>query len=648
MEIVHKATARAVGSKPLEYIMSDGTVDRYGDVVEPSGWKLKNFANNPIALFGHDSTFPVGEWRDVRVEGGALKGSLELLPVGKSVRVDEIRAFVEAGMLRAVSVGFHPIDAEPIPNSKIGGTRFKSAELVECSLVCIPANPNALQVAKSLNLSREAKEMIFGESADEIIAPMRRNLGETAAKPLVSRNKSMPTLSQRIQDTQTDLTTLRDNLSTAIDSGGDIDAITGDIEQKDAALASLKRAEKALGNASDPANSVITLVPTRVETRAAPGTDLRRPFATPAAKVAPADYVFRAVAIQMLAHVHKKSPDEIRQRAYGDDESTKVVFDHVTKAATVPATTGNSGWASQLVQIVNADFMDNLLPTSIYPGLSERGLRLTFGRNGVISIPSRLATPTIAGSFVGEGAPIPVRQGAFTSQQLTSKKMAVISTFSREIGEYSIPAIEGLLREQMQFDTAVSIDTVLLDTNAATSIRPAGIRNGVTALTATTGGGLAALIADAKALVTGLITATNGNIRAPVWIMNPVQAVSISLMTNVNGAFVFQEALNAGTFLGYPVIQSPTAPAGTVTLVDAADFVSVTGDDPRFDVSDQATLHMEDSAPQAIGTTGTPNIVAAPVRSLFQTDSLGIRMILPMNWTLRRVGVLAWVSGVTW
>jgi hypothetical protein len=67
--------------------------------------------------------------------------------------------------------------------------------------------------------------------------------------------------------------------------------------------------------------------------------------------------------------------------------------------------------------------------------------------------------------------------------------------------------------------------------------------------------------------------------------------------------------------------------AARVLLVDAADFFSATGDEPRFDVSDQAVLHMEDTAPTAIGTAGTPTVVAAPVRSLWQTDSIGIRML---------------------
>lgn len=650
MTVVHKATATAAGSDPLVFVMSDATVDRYGDVIEPAAWKLASFKRNPIALWGHDSDFVIGTWQDVRVEAGKLIGRLELLRQGISERLDEIRAAVEAGVLRAVSVGFRPLAAEPLSGPG-GGQRYTSAELLECSLVSIPANPNALAIAKQLHLSDRGTRTIFGKSADQIDAIVHGlTTGEPALNSTPSRITPMTTLSQRIENTQTELNALRDDLSTAIDNGGDIDGITGQIEQKDAALASLKRAEKALGKAGDqPPSPVIVDQPsTVVRTVDKPGVDLRRVPATPAQKVAPADYVLRAATVKLLAHVHKEAPETIIQRAYGGDDATKAVFDHITKAATAPATTTTSGWASQLVQTANADFMDALLPASIYPELSARGLRLTFGRNGAISIPTRSATPTIAGSFVAEGAPIPVRQGAFTSQSLTPKKMAVISTFTREIAEHSVPAIEGLIRDAIQQDTAVAIDSVLLDASAATSIRPAGLRSGVAAVTAATGGGITALTADAKALVSALIAATNGNVRAPVWIMNPAQALSIALTGNAGGDFVFADAINGGSFLGYPVIQSPTVTAGMLILVDAADFVSVTGDEPLFAVSDQATLHMEDTAPAQIGAAGSPPVVAAPVRSLFQTDSIGIRMILPMNWALRRTGVLAWAQNVTW
>src|SRR4029077_4531169 len=192
----------------------------------------------------------------------------------------------------------------------------------------------------------------------------------------------------------------------------------------------------------------------------------------------------------------------------------------------------------------------------------------------------------------------------------------------------------------------VSVDTVLIDANPATAIRPAGLRNGVTVTAATAGGGFNALVGDIKNLI-GHLAAAN-SLRMPVWIMNPVQAVAISLTQNAGGDFPFKMEINGGMLQGYPVINSTTMPVGTIILLDAADFMSVTGDDPRFDVSDQATLHFEDTAPSQIGTTGTPPVVAAPVRSMFQTDSLALRMILPMNWAMRRAGVIAWTELVTW
>jgi hypothetical protein len=239
-----------------------------------------------------------------------------------------------------------------------------------------------------------------------------------------------------------------------------------------------------------------------------------------------------------------------------------------------------------------------------------------------------------------------VRVGQFTSQVLTPKKMAVITTWTREIDEHSIPAIEGLLRQAIQEDTAVAIDTVLLDSNAATAVRPAGLVQGVTALTATTGGGFNALVGDIKLLTGALLTGTRGNIRVPCWIMNPQQVMTAGLIPMPGmSAFPFAAELSAGNLRGWPIIDSGTVPLGTVMVVDAADFVAVGGDAPRFEVSDQATLHEEDTTPEPIVDGGEP---AAPVRSLWQTDTLALRLILPMNWALRRTGVVAWMQNVTW
>jgi HK97 family phage major capsid protein len=287
------------------------------------------------------------------------------------------------------------------------------------------------------------------------------------------------------------------------------------------------------------------------------------------------------------------------------------------------------------------------MPKALLTRLAARGLTLGFGNAGRIVIPTRSRTPTIAGSFVGEGMAIPVRQGAFTSQTLTPKKMAVISTWTREMGDHSIPSIEGLIREAIQIDTQVAIDSVLIDANPATVIRPPGLLNGVAATTATAGGGIAALVGDVTSLISAISTATYGNTRSLVWLANQTDMLRASMLTAANtGMFPFREEIRGGTLNTIPIIDSATVPTKTLILIDAADFVVVGGDAPRMEMSDQATLHMEDTNPADLVVS--PSTVAAPQRSLFQTDSLALRMVMPLNWAQRRAGTVAWTQSVTW
>lgn len=653
MTIVHKTTAAAVRAG-LEFVMSDGSVDRVGDVIEPAGWQLDEFQKNPVALFSHMSSSPIGVWENVRVEGGKLLGRLKLAAHGTSERVDEIISLVQQGVLRAVSVGFRPIVQEPIPGSS-GGIRFLQSELLEASLVAVPANANALQLAKSLNISPDTIRLVFGEHADEAGRIERGTAGEHAASSSGQRAGPM-TLSKQIEAAQARLVGAQDTLRTHLDAMPDTpDAAftekTGELNETvkgaQALVANLTEAERQLAATGGGAAQLpgVTREPAR--------TDLARPWAVPAKKLEPLDFLVRSAVIALKMHTEKLPYLQVLRETYGDGQEgqiTKTIADiMVAKAAVGPADTVTPAWAAALVQTAFAsDLMELLLPVSVYPGLSAKGIRVDFGRNGTVSIPKRDVTPTVAGSFVGEGAPIPVRRAGFSAITMGQKKMAVITTFTREISERSTPAIEGLLRNAIQEDTALSIDTVLLDANVATAIRPAGIRNGASTAAGTAGGGFNAIVADVKAMLGALSTATNGNIRAPVWLMNPVQAIALGLTQNAGGDFPFKSEVNGGNFQGYPLIQSPTVPAGVVILLDAADFATATGDSPRFDVSDQATLHMEDTAPAQISAVGTPNVVAAPVQSMFQTDSIALRMIMPMNWVLRRAGTVIERTAVTW
>jgi HK97 family phage prohead protease/HK97 family phage major capsid protein len=661
--IVRKTHAAAVAG--MEFVMSDETTDRMDDVILSDGWDLANFKKNPIALFGHRSDFPIGKWSNLRVENKQLRGHLELAPEGTSERIDEIRRLIDAGILRAVSVGFRPLERQPIDEKADefwGPFKFIKQELVETSLVSVPANPNALAVAKSLKISPETQQLVFAGHGRRNDTRRRGLTGGHADRKSTNGKGTTMSLAQRITDAEKRLLDKKDKLAAMHAEIGDgdytddrLDAIgkaNADIAHDEKILGALRESERAMGMGSDAGGR--SLVPAREAAAAAAAAAAKhnggaRPFSMAAKKTSPLDLLVRAGALTMVAHRDRISVDELRRSVYGEDEATRAVLEWQTKAASAPAMSTVAGWAQELVQQIVTDFMATLMPKSVYPRLSAMGLSLTFGRNGKIIIPTRSRTPTIAGSFVGEGLPIPVRQGAFTSQTLTPKKMAVITTWTREIDEHSIPAIEGLLRDAIQVDTAVSLDAILLDANPATAIRPAGILNGVSGLTPTAGGGFTALTGDIKALSGALLTGTQGNVRSPAWLMNPQQVNSAGLVAAPGaGVFPFRDEIGRGMLGGWPIIDSGTVPLGTVIAIDAADYVSVTGDGPRFEISDQATLHMEDTAPTDISTSGTPAVVAYPAKSMFQTDSLALRLILPINWTIRRSGTVAWVAGVTW
>jgi HK97 family phage prohead protease len=486
-----------------DFVMSDATVDRYGDVVEPGGWDLGNFQRHPIALFNHDIDQPIGLWKDVRVERGGLRGRL-VLAEGAAPEIDKLAKLVEMGVLKAVSVGFKPLEREPIREGK--GVRFKRQELLECSLVTVPANPNALQVAKSLGLSDAMVARVFGVNA--ATAPDTATRGSTGVHAATSRNSGgavMEPIARKIEIAQQKIDELQaqlDEHEAAIGDEPDEAALNTREEINNKAglarrnLASLQDIERNMGS-----RAVQAAAEKKIAAVSGEVLPPLRAFATAEKKLEPKDRAMQVLVGLVVAHQKKRPVLEVIAERYGSDGRVDPItrgmvdvvarregrdaIEVVQRAATAPATTTTTGWASQLVQTTNMGFLELLMPQSVFPGLRARaGLALDFGRAGVISIPTRAATPTIAGSFVAEGAPIPVRQAAFGSQTFTPKKMAVITSFTREIAEHSNPTIEGLLRNAIQEDTSVSLDTVLLDATVASAIRPAGIRAGVSVTTA--------------------------------------------------------------------------------------------------------------------------------------------------------------------
>lgn len=158
MDIVHKASAGRIADTQT-FVLTTETPDRVGDIVVLNGLSLKNFKENPVALVHHNSgDFPVGVWKNIRKQGDALIADLVLAAKGTSRVADLARALIEQGILRAVSIGFRVMKAEPIQPR---GMKFFESELLEASLVSIPMNPRAVMIAKSLDMTEDEVSKFF-------------------------------------------------------------------------------------------------------------------------------------------------------------------------------------------------------------------------------------------------------------------------------------------------------------------------------------------------------------------------------------------------------------------------------------------------------------------------------------------------------
>jgi uncharacterized protein len=126
------------------------TVDRVGDIIDPLGVKFEN----PLAfLWQHRHDQPIGSVKFDKPTKAGINFEAEIAstdePGTLKDRLDEAWQSIKMGLVRAVSIGFRPIEYAFM---ETGGVRFIETEVYELSAVTIPANSDALiSTIKSLD-----------------------------------------------------------------------------------------------------------------------------------------------------------------------------------------------------------------------------------------------------------------------------------------------------------------------------------------------------------------------------------------------------------------------------------------------------------------------------------------------------------------
>lgn len=155
----------AVGDRQIQVVASDGTLDRAGDILEPLGCRYSDYLKYGTVLAQHDSDAPIARTIAIDVSADRVLATIQFPAEGINDDSDRYYALVKAGIIGAVSVGFLPIKYRPLDNDKFG-LRYTEWELVELSLVSVPANPAALITGKGLWASAEATLLRLAPSAE--------------------------------------------------------------------------------------------------------------------------------------------------------------------------------------------------------------------------------------------------------------------------------------------------------------------------------------------------------------------------------------------------------------------------------------------------------------------------------------------------
>lgn len=161
-------------------------VDRDGDRIMASGWRLDNFMRNPVVPWAHNySEPPVAKALSARVENTRLTMKIQFPTAEEYSFADTVFRLYKGGYLSAFSVGFKPLRWNAVEryvgSTKISGRDYLEQELWEVSAVTVPSNPNALTLAKSAGILR-GKE--FDRLQEERI---RLQIREIAEKMIVQR-----------------------------------------------------------------------------------------------------------------------------------------------------------------------------------------------------------------------------------------------------------------------------------------------------------------------------------------------------------------------------------------------------------------------------------------------------------------------------
>jgi len=563
-------------------IASTPSTDRVGDIVESAGITAKHL---PVPLlWQHDHDKPAGVVESMTATGKGLEVVCRVLK-DASAEVKSYWEFVKAGAV-SLSIGFRPLEYAPLA---AGGYHYKQVELLELSLVTVPAHQDARILTTKQHQAAVKPVIQIKGVVSMTIAEQIAQFEQKKAAVLASMDAAITkgvTLSQ--------------------DEDAQYKAHEAEVAEIEKHLDRLKAAEARQAKSAKPVQGVNITV----------------------TENAPKGATF--VKFTKALALSRGNPMQALELAKGLRMGDRV--ETVLKAAVAAGTTTSADFTALVEpQMMTSEFIELLRPNLILS-------KMTQARQVPSNIRIPRGTTGTTASWIGEGKPAPVTNAAYGDLEIGEHKIGAICVFTEELLRRSEPAAENLVRDDLIATTAQAIDVAYIDqANAGVAgVKPASIANGATSA-ASAGVTATHVRTDVKAAYAAAVAA-NQPLASACWVMHPSTALALSMMVNAGSGlkeFPGIDFVTGGTFEGLPVIVSTNVPGTPVlgydVILAVQNEVLVAEGGLAIDASREASLEM-DGAPVHDSKTPTP----AQLVSLWQTGSVAIKAIRGITWTKRR------------
>ncbi len=134
----------------LEFVGSTELPDRDNEIIKASAWQVEQYTKNPVVQWAHNyAEPPIGKTLSIRQSQGKTIFEIEFADKDTYEFADTIYKLCKGGFLNATSVGFIPLEWDAGKKDSDPNRIYTKVELLEISIVPVPANPDALISARN-------------------------------------------------------------------------------------------------------------------------------------------------------------------------------------------------------------------------------------------------------------------------------------------------------------------------------------------------------------------------------------------------------------------------------------------------------------------------------------------------------------------